>query len=209
MANTKAPYGFRPIRYMSGAAWTGGGRQYYVPASYASNIFIGDPVVITGTGNASEFMGIGPGGYSTVQLGTAGPSNFWTGICTGIIPVTRDSTIYHQAGVEGLIVVEDDPNVIFSVQDDGFAALGVGAVGLNANGIAGAGNTASGRSGWALDAGTVTAPASNSLYNLFIIATSRGIGGSVVVGGDGTSAYAAWEVRLNRTTYAPAAGTGI
>lgn len=203
MANVRAPYGFRPTRYKNGAAYTGGGRQYYVPAAYASNIFIGDPVQITGNSNTTEFGGLQPGGFSIAALGIAGPSNFWVGICTGIIPVTRDSKIYHLAGVEGNIIVEDDPNVVFSVQDDGFTTLGTTAVGLNACGIAGAGNTASGRSGWALDAGTTNAPASNLLFNLFIIAGARGISSDI------TTPYANWEVMLNRQTYQPNLGTGV
>lgn len=202
MANTKAPYGFRPNRYLGGSPWTGGGRQYYVPSSYAQNIFIGDPVTITGTGQATEIGGMPAGAFSTAALGLAGPNNLWVGICVGIIPVTRDSTIYHSAGTEGLIVVEDDPNVLFAVQDDGVATLGIGAVGLQANGIAGVGNTASGRSGWALDTAG-SPPAANQAFQLTIIAGLRSVTNDI------TAPFAGWEVRLNKQLYDPISATGV
>lgn len=203
MANTNAPFGFRPLRYLNGTPWTGGGRAYYVPSTYGSNIFIGDPVVQVGESNTTEFMGFQPGALMNVNLGAAGSGNLWTGICVGILPVTRESTIYHAASTEGIIFVEDDPDVIFDVQDDGFAVLDHGTVGLNAVGIAGAGSTTTGRSGWAMDAGTSAAPAANSAYQLYILGAGRGITNDVA------SKYARWEVRLNKQTFAPATALGI
>lgn len=203
MANTNAAFGFRPVRYMNGAAWTGGGRPYYVPSTYAVNIFVGDPVVQVGDSNTTEFQGYQPGALMNVNIGAAGSGNLWTGICVGIQPVTRESATYHAASTEQVIFVEDDPNVIFAVQDDGFAALDHGNVGLNAVGVAGSGSTYTGRSGWALDAGTATAPGANSAYQLYIIGGGRGITNDIA------SKYAIWEVLLNKQTFKPATALGL
>lgn len=203
MANTNAPFGFRPIRYFNGTSWSGGGRPYYVPSSYATNIFIGDPVVQVGDSNTTEFQGFGPGVLMNVNIGVAGSGNLWTGICVGIQPVTRESATYHAASTEQIIFVEDDPNVVFAVQDDGFAVLDHGTVGLNACGVAGAGSTATGRSAWALDAGTSQAPRANAADQLYIIGGGRGITNDI------GSKFSHWEVLLNKQTFKPAAALGL
>lgn len=201
MANLNAPFGFRPTRYMNGTPYNGGGRAYYAPSSDATAMFIGDPVVITGVGQTNEFQGFGPGTLSTVTIATAGASNNVTGIIVGIQPVTRESTIYRAASTEMIVFVEDDPNVIFEVQDDGAATIGLAAVGLNANGVAGSGgSTVTGRSSWQLNAATV---ATTNTFQFTIIGAGRKIAN------DATLANAVWEVLMNRQSYKPAASTGV
>ena len=206
MANVNAPFGLRPVRYMNGAPYTGGGRAYYMPSTNGNNLFIGDPVKITGTGNAAEFQGFAPGMLSTVAIATVGASNDVTGAIVGIQPVTRESTIYRAASTEMIVFVEDDPNVIFEIQDDGSAAApGVGLVGLNAVFAAGSGgSTTTGRSSWQLDLGGVTPPATTSTFQMTIIGASRR-----ATVNDPTLVNAVWEVLLNRQTYKPAISTGV
>jgi len=54
MANTDAPFGLRPIRHRNGAPYNGAFNHYYVASSYATALFVGDPVVKTGTSNTDR-----------------------------------------------------------------------------------------------------------------------------------------------------------
>ena len=45
MANTDSPFGLRPIRHRNGAAYNGAANPYYINSTYATALFIGDPVV--------------------------------------------------------------------------------------------------------------------------------------------------------------------
>lgn len=45
MANIDAPFGLRPIRHKSGAPYNGAVNPYYVASTYATALFIGDPVI--------------------------------------------------------------------------------------------------------------------------------------------------------------------
>jgi len=205
MANVNAPFGLRPSRYMNGTPYTGGGRAYYVPSTNGNNLFVGDPVKITGTANAAEFQGFAIGQANTVAIATAGASNDVTGVIVAVQPVTRESTVYRAASAESIVFVEDDPNVIFEIQDDGSAAaLGAAGVGLNAVLAAGSGgSTVSGRSSWQLDLGGVTPPATTNTFQLTILGAARKLSN------DATLVNAIWEVLLNRQTYKPAISTGV
>lgn len=150
MANINIPRGLIPYRYRSGAAYNGAGNVYYVPASYATAIYVGDPVVIVD--NAVDGVGI-----PTVNVATlGGAGNFILGAMVGIIPggepqiaVTRDLPVYHPASTAGYIMVADDPMLLFSVQEDSVGgALAAGAAGRNVNlsNVAG-GSTVTGYSG--------------------------------------------------------------
>jgi hypothetical protein len=59
MANIARPFGLRPVRYLNGTPWTGQARAFYVPSTYATALYIGDPVQLTGTSNANEYFGFG------------------------------------------------------------------------------------------------------------------------------------------------------
>src|ERR1700761_9241973 len=131
MANANVPRGLIPYRRTSGEPYNGSANIYYVPASVASNIFIGDPV--TYLTNSADSSGI-PG----VTLATAGSSNNILGAMIGIVsggepivPVTRDLPIYHPASTAAYILVSDDPDVLYEVQENG--AMVQGAPGRNVN----------------------------------------------------------------------------
>ena len=51
MATTLAPYGLKPINLLGGQSYAGSTRLYAIPASYAVNIQVGDPVIIVNTGS--------------------------------------------------------------------------------------------------------------------------------------------------------------
>ena len=153
MANANIARGLIPYRRTTGEPFNAAGNIYYVPASVASNIFIGDPV--TYLTNSADTQGI-PG----VTLATAGSSNNILGAMIGIvsggepiIPVTRDLSIYHPASTAAYILVSDDPDILYEVQENG--AMVQGAPGRNVNLVAGTGSTITGYSGWMLNSSTI------------------------------------------------------
>lgn len=153
MANANVPRGLIPYRSSTSGYFNAGVNIYYVPSSVASNIFIGDPV--TWLTNSADNEGI-PG----VTLATAGSSNNVLGAMVGIvnggepiIPIVQNSPIYHVASTAGYILVNDDPNTLYEVQENG--AMAQGAPGRNVNLVSGTGSTVTGFSGWQLNSSTL------------------------------------------------------
>ena len=196
MANTNRPFGLRPVRYLNGTPWNGQARAYYVPSSYAVALYVGDPVTLTGTGNAAAFAGYPIGTLATAQIALAGDVSDVTKLVLGsivaVLPSTQASPVYKPASVEAIIMVADDPNLIFQLQDDGGGSPAVTWIGSNANLISGSGNTYTGQSGWAMDGGTSDGPDGDASNQLFILAASN------IPGNDPTSDYAVWDVRINQ-----------
>src|SRR5262245_37282696 len=119
MANPNNAMGFIPRRHVSGAPYNNAGRIYYVPASYATALFIGDPViVVTNQADAN--------GVPVVNRASAGGGAYTTGVVMGVafggspvIAVTRDLPIYRPASTAQYVYVCDDPEVLFEIQEDG------------------------------------------------------------------------------------------
>ena len=194
MANTAAPFGMRPVRYLNGTPWTGQARHYYVPASAGTAYFIGDPVDITGTSNTAEVSCLGglfpAGTLAEVTLATLADGNYTIGIIVGVEAVHRDSTVHREASTERVLLVADDPNLVFEVQDDGATALAATSVGLNAILQSGTGSAYTGQSAYVLDTNG-DAPAADASNMLLI----RGL--SNKVSGNSIAAYAIWDVTIN------------
>jgi hypothetical protein len=153
MANANIARGLIPYRRTTGEPYNGAANIYYVPSSVASNIFIGDPVTyLTAAADAN--------GIPSVTLATAGSSNNVLGAVVGIvnggdpvIPITRDLPIYHQASTAGYILVADDFDLLFEVQENG--NMGAQAPNRNVNLVSGTGSTVTGYSGWMLNSSTL------------------------------------------------------
>lgn len=189
MPNANIATGLTPRRYRNGAPWTGAARTYHVPASNTTALFVGDPVIITGTGDSM--------GYPDVGIATAGGRV--TGVVVGFRPTAPFSPNRSlPAGQEGYVIVADDPTLLFEVQDNG--NLPVTSIGLNANLVAAAGNAFTGWSSWQLDAATA---ATTATLQVRIIELQHRA--DVEPG-----ANQKWLVALNQTTETPAAGsTGV
>lgn len=186
MANPNATHGLIPSAYRNGAPYAGASRTYYVPSSYASNIFVGDPVIISTS--SAESIGI-----PSVTLATAGGSAFILGVCTAIgqagdpvVPMTRDLPTYHQASTAGYIQVADDPFLLFECQENG--TMGIGAVGRNVDMVAGSGSTVTGYSGWTLNSSTLATTSTLQMRVIYPV---------VRADNDPTSQYADWLVAIN------------
>lgn len=179
MANKDTPFGLRPVRHKSGAPYNGAANPYYVPSTYGTALFIGDPVVITGTsnttavtvnnGNFGEMFAIGT--LPEINLTAVGDVTDNTGRITGVIvgfsASGNDLTLKHNpASTERVVWVADDPDLVFEIQADG--AVPAASVGLNAVLIAThSGSTVTGLSGMELDT-TSDPPAADASNQLTI-----------------------------------------
>jgi hypothetical protein len=110
MANVNSPRGFTPVKMADGKPYCGIGNRYYKDTT-AGAIGIGDPVIRVVS--SSDPLG-GP----EIVRATTGAAI--TGVVVGIEPNRSDlSKLYLAAGDTGYVLVEDDPNVIFEVQEGG------------------------------------------------------------------------------------------
>lgn len=198
MANANRPFGLRPVRLLSGAPVNMQVSPFHVPVSNPANIFLGDPVVMTGTANSVQFDQYPPGTLPDVAVTTIPGANqppisyatFIMGSFVSRIPETRESNIYRPASVEAVLECTEDYNIVYQIQDNGATTLGVNAAGLNANLIAGAGSTTTGLSGYMLDAGSVTAPSTAALQLTILRA-------SFIPNNDATAPFCVWDVIIN------------
>lgn len=110
MANADAPFGLRPVRYLSGAPYNGAARKYYIPSTDTdSAAFIGSVVKLTGGADANGIPVV------TANVATA---DAVVGVVVGVVPETADSTIYRANSTSRYVMVADDPNLLFEVQED-------------------------------------------------------------------------------------------
>ena len=195
MANTNAPSGLAPVGYLNGAPWTGGGRVYCIPDTDDTNVFaIGDPVMLAGGADAN--------GVPTITLATAGTGNMVLGaIVSGagataygadygvpqdspiVIPATKSRNYY--------VLVADDPNTIFEIQEDGLGgAIAATDITNNFNLVSGTNNGYV--SGWMLDS---SSKATTATLQLKILQASP------VQGNTFGSTYCKFRVIINNHAY--------
>lgn len=200
MANPNTPFGLRPVKYISGAPWTGGGNIYYIASNNVSAFYPGDPVCSSSDADANGIPGISIGvagsairgviwmAGSALSLSTAmgggqvggGPYINPNDLTKVSVPVTKASAYY--------ALVIDDPNVIFECMEQYTGTAFTSAeVGLNANFVINTPATAVSLSATAIDNGT---EATSSSLNLKLLGLSQ----------KGNNAYgigAVWQVLIN------------
>ena len=157
MSSVSRINGFRPVKTITGAPYTGQANVYFVPASDATVIMIGDAVKLLGDARAAT-------GVPTVTRCAA--TDVPTGVVVGILftgvgdalnvpPVTDLNTpVYRRASTDRYLLVADDPNLVYETQYAGTsvaAATITANVGLNGQFVVTAGSTTSGASGMQLD----------------------------------------------------------
>lgn len=186
MANADAPFGLRPVRYISGAPYNGAVNVYSTAAGDSTAIFIGDPVIASGTSqtiNGSVFK----------DVDQAATGDVITGVVVGVLASTRDSLTYRAASTVRLLLVADDPNLLFEIQEvSGGTALTANDAGLNANFVVGSGNTSTGFSGVELNNAT---EATTNTLDLHIIGLADRPDNAI-------GEHAKWLVRINRHQHA-------
>lgn len=144
MPNTNVPRGLTPIKDAGSSRETGGLEQFFVSASDATALYIGDPVVKSGSSDPSGVYA------SVIRASAAGPI---TGVVVGFLPDgTTNMVGYRAASTAGYLLVCTDVSQMFEIQCD--AALTAADIGLNASMTMNAGNAYSKRSGVVLDGAT-------------------------------------------------------
>lgn len=199
MANSDTPFGLRAVGHPSGLS-KARVTAYFVPASYGTALFPGDPVVKTGTSNTTEVtapgIGVMPvGTMAEVNKATAGDGNAITGVIVGVAASPDNlGRRYLPASTGGVVFVNDDPQTEFEIQADG--TIAAAQVGLNAVLIyTNTGDTSTGQSGAELDT-TSDVPAADASNQLTIL--------SVVPRADNEAAsdFTKVRVRINNHTEA-------
>ena len=194
MANVNAPFGGKLVGTLSGAPISGTIKTYSAPSTYATAIYIGDPVVVTGARSD---------GYQNVNVATAGATNQITGFVVGFLPTPSIvSNGYGVASTVRYVQVCDNPDALFELQEDAVGgAIAEASIGLNINLVSGAGNSYTKKSGWMIDSSTATADATYQM-------TIRDIVTRVDNEAGGTS-YAKFLCSINLHTNRLAAVAGI
>lgn len=158
MANTDAPFGFIPAGNAYGSPHSGSVRRYYIGTGDTNNLFIGDPVALSGSGATDGTPGI----VRATAGGGSSPGDGPVGVVVGFENLTSDnlSRTYRPASTAMYVLVNDDPNTVYMIQEDSDSAtLAVTDIGLNANFIIGTGNTTTGVSAVELDSNTAATTA--------------------------------------------------
>ncbi len=148
MANKDSAFGCRPVRYMSGAPWSGGQSRYRIASGATTPIYQGDLVTQLTAGVIGRHAATG-----TVPI---------VGVFNGVQytdPTTGEQVFknYYPGSIAAsdiIASVVDDPNVVFEVQAD--AAFPVADLFGNFDIVDGSpvGDTKSGRSNLELDVTT-------------------------------------------------------
>jgi hypothetical protein len=186
MANADTPFGLKPVRHRNGAPYTGAARVYSVAAGNATAIYVGD--LVTAAGTAQTINGTV---YQDVVQSATG--DVFQGVVVGVLPDTQDSLKYRAASTQRLLLVADDPDLTFEIQEvSGGTPLAANDIGLNANIVVGTGSTVTGLSG--IELNNATEATTNTLdvkIQGFVNRVDNEIG-----------EHAKWLVALNRHRYA-------
>jgi hypothetical protein len=203
MANPNRPSGFIPVKNLNGAPWNGQANLYSIAASYGTALYIGDPVISSGTADTNGVPGIALAAATgairgvIVGLGTSGSVNAGEGLMAN---VNNLNLIYRPASDPAVwyAMVVDDPNVIFEIQEHaGTQQLAATETGLNQVPYLAAGNGFV--SGWLLASYTDATPATTATLPLRLL-------GLVRRQDNAFGAYAKWLVQIN--VHELAHGTG-
>lgn len=192
MANFVGPRGFVPSRYLNGACWNGAANMYHIPSTDTNQYNPGDAVKSAANGDANGIPDVvkitnGTDTARGVIVGclTAIPNN------PSLVGSTLDLTVQNIPATKTrdyYVLVVDDPQVLFELQDDGLNALTATACNKNAS----------------YTVANPTAPQQNSatVLNTASVATTQGLSlklvGLVQRANNSLGVNATWLVKLNQ-----------
>lgn len=181
MANVDSPFGFRPVRYVSGAPYNGATNPYSTASGDSTALFIGDPVKLAGTSQTIN-------GVVYADVTRAATTDTVIGVVGSVQPATADSLKYRAGSTVRIVNVIDDPAVLFEIQEvSGGTPLAAADIGLNAPFVVGSGSTVTGYSGVEL----------NNSGEATTAGLDCEIVGSKNSGDNAIGEHCKWVVRLN------------
>ena len=137
MANVSRIKGFTPVKHLNGSPYNGQANLYYV-ASAADELFVGDIVKLSGSGDATGIPGcdLAAAGNTPigVVVGIVNPKMDPDGkMTTGSIQLDLPACTQIAASGSGYVLVADSPDLIMEVEADTSATPAVTDIGLNAD----------------------------------------------------------------------------
>lgn len=163
MPGTILPHGLQAV-HLSGAGTALRTRLCVIPASDATVIGKGDPVIYTGSADAAT-------GLPIVTKATAGGGAFISGAVVNFIAATDESPTYRAANEPRTAIIADHEQQEFVIRSS--AALAVGDVNANADLALGTVNTFTGDSGAVLNQATINTTNTLQLRILELIRDAR------------------------------------
>jgi hypothetical protein len=201
MANLTGPYGLRPLKHLDGSKWDGALVRCYVSASYATALFVGDPVLLSPTLAEKDTTGR----YPTINKSAGTTGTLVPYVIMGFEVNPDDLTkIYNPASTEAIaLCVRCADDLIFTIRGDGGGTPSKVFPGQNAVMIATtAGSTSTGLSGMHLDEGTTTAPTTTQAFPLHILGINE-------VEDNTLADNAEWQVLINTNNNATGRILGV
>ena len=188
MANVNKPMGLSPVQYLNGSPWNGQARLYSIAASYGTALYVGDPVISSGTADANGVPGIAIyGGTGAIRGVIVGIGKY-----EGLIANPSNLDLIYRPASDPAVwyaMVVDDPNVIFEVQENSNGtALAATEIGLNTVLKSGTGNGF--YSGWLLSSATDATPATTATLAVRLMGLVRRIDNAF-------GAYAKHLIKIN------------
>ena len=121
MANVNAPFGFRPVKHLTGAEYNGKVNRYYVDSA-AAIVGVGDWVKHEGSADAD--------GIPTVERAASADAVILGVVCAIEADRENQSRVKIGATESGYVLVADAPDLVCEIQtdSDGFAAVDTGLV---------------------------------------------------------------------------------
>ncbi len=190
MANSNRPTGLSPVGMITGAPYNGQARCYSVAAAYTTALYIGDPVISSGTADANGVPGVALAAATGAIRGViVGIGSDYESVIGNIV---NPNITYRPAAAQSkdwYVMVVDDPNVIFEVQENSNGtALAATEVGLNQVLKLGTGNGFV--SGWMVASASEATPATTATLQVRLLGLARRPDNAY-------GAYAKWLVQIN------------
>lgn len=186
MANVQTPFGLRPVRHADGSPWNGQTLRCYISVSYATALYIGDPVLLTAGAVLTQMDATAK--HYTINASDGATGAVIRGVITSFEPLADNLTLqYNPASTERWAQVCMAPDIVFQVRGDGTAESAV-FVGENATMSAGTDSTVTGVSGMQLDESS--ANPTYQAHPLHVLGLSD-------IEGNELLAYAVWDVLIN------------
>lgn len=207
MASVSRINGFRPVKTVSGAPYSGKANLYFVPSSNSDVIMVGDAVKLAGDARAaSGAPTVARCGATDIPIGVV-VGILFSGVANEVTNVPNVSNlntpIYRVASTDRYLLVADDPQLVYEVQYAGTsvaAATITANVGLNGQFTTTAGSTTTGSSGMQLDSAGLATTSTLPLKIVGFPARPDNVPGDV---------YFSYYVTLNSSSFGSLGTTGV